>query len=232
MRLIESIRAELAGRIDPDYKEGCRSFFKEPVNPIGVRSADLKTIEAAAYKTIKLLSREDRYTIFEEMWRAGTLEEGAMVCHIGRRFKREFGRSEFKLFARWIDEYVSNWSHTDGIASWLLAGCIENDPSLRNALLTWTKSKNRWKRRAAAVSLLQEGKQGRSIDYILDVSKRLEKDSDVMVQKGVGWLLKETYPKRPEEVTEFLRLKAFPRQVVRYAAEKMSKADRAEVGLK
>ena len=52
-----------------------------------------------------------------------------------------------------------------------------------------------------------------------------------MVQKGAGWLLKETYPKRPEETMEFLRSCAFPRLVVRYAAEKMTKSDRAELGL-
>ena len=232
MSLVESIRAELGKRVDPVYREGCRNFFKEAVNPLGVRSPDLKAVEALAYKQIKPLSQEERYAIFEEMWRGGTLEEGAMVCHIGRKFKREFGRVEFKRFEGWLDRYVSNWAHTDGVASWLLAGCIENDPTLRIELLPWTKSKNRWKRRAAAVSFLQEGKQGRSIDHILNVSKRLEKDDDVMVQKGVGWLLKETYPKRPEEVLEFLRLNAFPRLVIRYAAEKMNKRDRAELGLR
>jgi 3-methyladenine DNA glycosylase AlkD len=95
----------------------------------------------------------------------------------------------------------------------------------------WTKSRNRWKRRSAAVSFLQEAKAGRSVDFIFEVSKRLTADADPMVLKGVGWLLKETYPKRPEEAVEFLRLNAFPRIVVRYAAEKMPAADRGEFGL-
>ena len=81
------------------------------------------------------------------------------------------------------------------------------------------------------MSFLQEAKRGRSFDFICEVCIRLEKDSDLMVQKGAGWLLKETYPKRPEEVLEFLRLRSFPRLVVRYAAEKLSKSDRAELGL-
>jgi 3-methyladenine DNA glycosylase AlkD len=81
------------------------------------------------------------------------------------------------------------------------------------------------------VSFLQEAKGGRSIDCIFDVCARLEKDINVMVQKGVGWVLKEAYPKRPEEVLEFVRLHKFPRLVVRYAAEKMSAPDRRELGL-
>jgi 3-methyladenine DNA glycosylase AlkD len=231
MTFIDRIRDELATRVDPIYREGCRNFFKEPVDPWGVRSADLKAVEAIAYKHIKLLPREERYAIFEDLWRSGKLEEGAMVCHVGRRFKREFGSNEFKLFERWINQYVHNWAHCDGIASWLLADCIGNEPALCDKLVPWTGSKNRWKRRASAVSLLQEAKRGRSVDYIFDICTRLQTDSDLLVQKGAGWLLKETYPKRPEETMEFLRLRAFPRLVVRYAAEKMTKSDRAELGL-
>jgi hypothetical protein len=50
-----------------------------------------------------------------------------------------------------------------------------------------------------------------------------------MVQKGVGWLLKETYPKKPRETLDFLdgwRPRA-PRRVLRLAAEKMISRDRA-----
>lgn len=196
-----------------------------------MRSADLKRVEALAYKQIKPLLLEERYAVFEELWRSGKLEEGAMVCHIGRKFKREFDAIAFKRFARWIDDYVHNWAHCDGVASWLLTACIENEPALRDKLIPWTRSRNRWKRRASAVSFLQEAKRGRSVDYIFDVCSRLEKDADVMVQKGVGWLLKETYPKRPEETVEYVRSRSFPRLVVRYAAEKMSAADRRDLGL-
>jgi len=52
-----------------------------------------------------------------------------------------------------------------------------------------------------------------------------------MVQKGVGWLLKETYPKKPAEVVRYLVAKRekTTRLVLRYAAEKMTVADRARV---
>jgi 3-methyladenine DNA glycosylase AlkD len=143
MALVEAIRAELAKRIDPRYREACRNFFKEDVDPWGVRSADLKAIETAAYKQIKPLPRSDRYELFEALWCSGKLEEGAMACHIGRKFKREFGKAEFRIFERWIDEHVHSWAHCDGIASWLLAACIENDPGLRDKLIPWTRSKNR-----------------------------------------------------------------------------------------
>ena len=90
------------------------------------------------------------------------------------------------------------------------------------------RSKNRWKRRSAAVSLIQEAKQGRNPATIFAICDLLLRDADDMVQKGVGWLLKETYPRRPREVLDFLdgwRARA-PRLVLRLAAEKMTGNDR------
>lgn len=49
-----------------------------------------------------------------------------------------------------------------------------------------------------------------------------------MVEKGVGWLLKETYPKRPRETVDFLvpRRGRATRLTLRYSAEKMTAEDK------
>lgn len=114
------------------------------------------------------------------------------------------------------------------------AASIANEPSLIRELPAWTESKNRWKRRAAAVAMLEEGKKGRHTNEIFDIASRMITDPDDMVQKGVGWLLKETYPKRPREVVAFLKpwRGRAPRLLLRYAAEKMSARDRETVLLK
>jgi 3-methyladenine DNA glycosylase AlkD len=50
-----------------------------------------------------------------------------------------------------------------------------------------------------------------------------------MVEKGLGWLLKEAYPKQPAAITGWLieQRGRISRLVVRIAAEKMTRADRA-----
>jgi 3-methyladenine DNA glycosylase AlkD len=87
------------------------------------------------------------------------------------------------------------------------------------------------KRRAAAVALVYSAKRGEHTRAILRIAAPLIEDEDDMVQKGVGWLLKETYPKKPVEVVRFLvanRAKT-TRLVLRYAAEKMTASDKARV---
>jgi 3-methyladenine DNA glycosylase AlkD len=183
------------------------------------------------YRELKRMTPTERNKYCNKLWKRGKLEEGALVCHVYRKFASQCGTCEFKLFESWIDRYVNNWAHCDGVSSWLIAACVENEPALKADLLGWTASRNRWKRRAAAVSLLQEAKKGRSSAEIFGISKDLVHDKDVMVQKGVGWLLKEAYPKRSEAVVEFLAESEPPRLVVRYAAEKMSPRDKARFGL-
>jgi 3-methyladenine DNA glycosylase AlkD len=165
----------------------------------------------------------------DKLWNADTMEEGTIVCHVYRRFAPHCGTCEFKLFERWVDRYVHNWAHCDGVSTWLIAASLSNDASLLSKLPAWTESLNVWKRRSAAVSLLQEAKRGANTELILNIASRLSGDANDMVQKGVGWVLKETYPRRPREVVSFLRTSQFPRLVLRYAAEKMTAIDRTRV---
>jgi 3-methyladenine DNA glycosylase AlkD len=225
------VRAQLCSAVDQQFGEGQRRFFQHEVDTYGVRGPQLKTIARDLYREVKAWPPARRNKLCTDLWKSRKLEEGAIVCYVYRRFATQCGACEFKLFERWIDRYVHNWAHCDGVSSWLLASCIANDPTLIRELPAWTESKNRWKRRASAVALLHEAKQGRNTAAIFDIAARLMTDADDMVQKGAGWLLKETYPKRPREVVAFLepwRGRA-PRLLLRYAAEKMNARDRAFV---
>jgi 3-methyladenine DNA glycosylase AlkD len=225
------VREELRSHIEPAYRAGMVAYVREPIDPYGVRAPEVKRIAAAVYKIVKPWPAAALRRLCGELWKSGKFEEGAIVIYVYRRLRKQFAAPEFALFERWIDRYVRNWAHCDGVSSWLVSGCIENDASLIPRLNGWTRSRNRWKRRAAAVSLLQEAKQGRHLEAIFRIAEALLEDPDDMVQKGVGWLLKETYPKRAREVVRFLepRRARAPRLLLRYAAEKMTPADRAQV---
>lgn len=222
--LLKSTRAQLKAAADPKFEAGLRWYFKEPVTPYGVRTPRVRELARIAYGDMKLWPVAERDRFVTELWKSGMLEEGALVCHLYRRFAKSCEEREFRMFEGWIDRYVSNWANCDGVSTWLIAASIANRPGLADRLAAWAKSKNRWKRRSAAVSLIQEAGRGRQTETIFHVCELLMLDHDDMVQKGVGWLLKVTYPKKPREVLDFLerwRSRA-PRLVLRLAAEKMT----------
>lgn len=226
--LLKSTRARLKAAADPKFEASARWFFKEPVKPYGVRTPEVRELARIAYRDVKLWPAAERDRFMIELWKSGMLEEGVLVSHLYRRFAKTCDEREFRMFEQWLDRYIGNWAHCDGVSTWLIAACIANRPGLADRLARWTKSKNRWKRRSAAVSLIQEAKRGTNTETIFHICGLLLNDTDDMVQKGVGWLLKETYPKRPREVLDFLDgwRESAPRLVLRLAAEKMTDKDR------
>ncbi len=229
--LAARVRSELSAAADARFREGVNAFFKAPVNAWGVRSPDVHRIAAAASREAKRWTPAERKRFAVDLWKSGRIEEGGVVVCVYRRFAGSHAEPEFRLFEGWIDRYVRNWAHCDGVSSWLIAACIANRPGLISQLFAWTNARNRWKRRAAIVSLLQEAKQGRSTEAVLAIADAMLDDADDMVRKGTGWVLKEAYPKKPAEVTAFLvqRRERAPRLVLRIAAEKMAAADRARI---
>ena len=98
-------------------------------------------------------------------------------------------------------------------------------PQYVKKLKTWAKSKNLWKRRASAVSLITLAKKGIFHEEVFAIAEILLLDSEDMVQKGYGWMLKETSNADEQAVFQFvMKHKAvMPRTALRYAIEKMPK---------
>jgi len=227
--LLTQVRSQLAARADPKFRESAMRFFREPVDLYGVRTPTVRKISQAAWREVKHWPLAQRNSFCTALWKSGKLEEGGVAIEVYRRFAKQCGSAEFRLFVRWLDRFVTNWGHCDGVSCCLLAASIENQPELIALLPAWTNSPNRWKRRAAAVSLVREARRGRSTAAIFQIAGPLMEDSDDIVRKGVGWLLKETYPNKPREVLSFLKpwKGRAPRLVLRLAAEKMTPQHRA-----
>jgi 3-methyladenine DNA glycosylase AlkD len=196
-----------------------------------VTSPQAQKIAAAVYRQIKGWPLAERNCFCNELWKSGSGEEGTVAIYLYRHFRSQCSLCEFRLFEKWIDRYVNNWGHCDGVAHYLISASIENEPELAALLGPWTASANRWKRRAAAVSLVHGARRGKNLRMIFQIAERLLPDDDDLVRKAVGWLLKEAYSAKPREVVRFLkaRKKSAPRLVLRIAAEKMGTTDRDAV---
>jgi 3-methyladenine DNA glycosylase AlkD len=229
--LLERTFLKLEELRDPAFAAGVSKFFKEPVTARGVRSPQLIELSREIYLEIKPWPVRTRDQFVTELWKDPHMEGGALACYVYRKFAKTFSEREFRLFERWLDRYANNWGHCDGLSVYLLAPAIAHGPELAHELPAWTQSKNQWKRRAAAVALVKEGKRGRHTELIFEIATALACDPEDLVQKGAGWLLKETYPAKPREVVKFLRERGeqWPRLVLRYAAEKMTSEDKRAV---
>jgi len=103
------------------------------------------------------------------------------------------------------------------------AGGTPWPPKLRKELKEWARSENRWLRRATAVSLIVPVKQGRFLDAAFEIARILLTDSDDLVRKGYGWLLKDVSIRYLSEVFDFVMMhkQVMPRISLRCAIERM-----------
>lgn len=229
-KVIVDIRQELKKRSDPTTKQSGERFFKEPVKLYGVKTALVSKIGAEYFKDIKHLPKQEIFNLCEELWHKGIMEETFIACQWSYRLRRDFTNKDFKLFERWIKKYVTNWAACDTFCNHTMGSFLEMYPIFAKKLRGWAKSKNRWQRRAAVVSLIVPTRKGEFLPDIFALAEILLEDPDDMVQKGYGWLLKVASEAHLQKVFSFVmkNKNKMPRTALRYAIEKMPKAKKVK----
>jgi 3-methyladenine DNA glycosylase AlkD len=108
---------------------------------------------------------------------------------------------------------------------------IASKPTRAKTVFRWAKSADRWHRRAACVALIRGSRAKMFFPEITKLSDFLLADQDDMVQKGLGWLLRETAKFDAKRTVPYLmeiRRRA-PRLVLRTACETLTPAVRKRV---
>ena len=228
--VIERIRRELKDTADPEIRKISQRFFKEPITCYGMKTAAVNAIAKRYWKEIKQQDKHYIFNLCEELYRSGYLEESFIVSEWAHRLSDRYEREDLAVFWHWIDTYITNWASCDGFCNHTMGDFIEKFPEAIDELKAWTRSDNRWMRRAAAVSLIVPAKHGRFLDESIEIASLLLTDNDDMVQKGYGWLLKEASRKHSDEVFSFVMAnkRKMPRTSLRYAIELMPKERKTE----
>ena len=222
-KTIRSIRQELLKNSDEEVLNGSKRFFKETIKPLGVKSAIVTRIGKDIFKTVSDKSKYQIFELCEELWKSGYLEESFIACHWSYYVHKQYEPEDLHIFEKWIDEYVDNWASCDTLCNHTVGTLLEMYPETVSALEEWTRSSNRWKRRAAAVSLIIPARKGLFFRQILNISDLLFGDNDDLVQKGYGWMLKASSEAHQKEIFHYVmeHRKNMPRTALRYAIEKM-----------
>ncbi len=221
--ILNDIKKDLKKLSDSKTKESGKRFFKEDIVLYGVKTPIVQKLAKEYFKDIKDKSKEEIYTLCEELFKSGYMEEAFIACNWSYYLKSDYEKGDFKIFKKWIERYVSNWAVCDTFCNHTMGSFIEKFPKFIKEIKKWTGSKNRWVKRASAVSFIVPAKQGKFLKDVFDISDSLLLDKDDLVQKGYGWALKVASNKHQKEVFDYVikNKKIMPRTALRYAIEKM-----------
>lgn len=226
-KILDEIRQALQSIADEEARNSSARFFKKGEEALvyGVRTASVTRIATEfRYKTATY-SKQDVFTICEELWKSRYLEEAFVACRLSEALEKQYEPADFRIYERWVNEYVNNWADCDTLCNHTIGSFVMRYPQYVSELKKWAASPKRWTKRASAVTLIIPARKGLFLNEIFEIADILLTDKDDMVQKGYGWMLKAASESNQHEVFNYVisKKKVMPRTALRYAIEKMPK---------
>jgi 3-methyladenine DNA glycosylase AlkD len=225
------IRRALKDGGSAEHAAGVQWFFKDEIKSHGWYTADLRRAAVRSRREVRKEHGLDfLIEVADRLFSGSVLEEKIVAVFLLENLDREFRDTEFRLFENWLDR-ISSWADHDALVHDLIAPMIASKPARAKTVFHWAKSANRWHRRAACVALIRGSRAKMFFPEITKLSDFLLADQDDMVQKGLGWLLRETAKFDAKRTVPYLmeiRRRA-PRLVLRTACETLTPAVRKRV---
>jgi len=156
-------------------------------------------------------------------------ERVAVVMILTSRFRKAdlAGKKEIYDFYFKNITGINNWDLVDSSAPEIVGGFLFLSGGPREILYELAKSDDLWQKRIAMIATFYFIKEG---DYkdALKIAEILVTDKEDLIQKAVGWMLREIGNRNQEIEEKFLKrfYKTMPRTMLRYAIEKFPEAKR------
>jgi 3-methyladenine DNA glycosylase AlkD len=221
----ESIAAEIRHVLrnggSAEHADGVQWFFKDEIKSHGWYTARLRSVAVRFRRRIgKEFGLNFLLRVADKLFAGRVLEEKVFAVFLLEKMTEEFDDAEFRLFESWLPR-ISSWADHDGLVHYLIAPMVASKPDRTARVFRWAKSPDRWHRRAACVALIQGTRRKMFFSEIRRLSDLLLSDEDDMVQKGLGWLLRETAKADAKRTVPYLMSirKQAPRLVLRTACE-------------
>jgi 3-methyladenine DNA glycosylase AlkD len=157
------------------------------------------------------------------------LETKGVGIEVMACYRRTFEPRLLREWKRWLAEgHSSNWATTDAICGALIGPLLVGRPGLLARVAGWSRDPNMWVRRASAVGLIPSVRRGLGLDLAYQVASRLHGDQEDLIQKAVGWMLREAGKADEARLERYLRSSGptIPRTTLRYAIERFPPARR------
>jgi len=227
--MFNDLRKELRRKANKKKAKNLQRFFKTGKGEygegdlfLGVMVPEQRKI-AAKYKHLKI---EDLNRCISSKFHEERLT--ALLILISAFTKATTDKG--KIFNYYIKnrKHINNWDLVDLTAPNIVGAYLENkDKSL---LYKFAKSKDIWERRIAVLSTFYYIQRGDCKDA-LKIAEILKNDEHDLIQKAVGWMLREVGKRCSQKIEkEFLKknYKTMPRTMLRYAIERFPERERKQ----
>jgi len=219
---LERLKSDLRAQADQSRVKVLSSFFKTGKGDYGEGDVFLGIYVPKTRKVIEKyldISLQDIASLLVEKVHEFRL---AALLILVQKYARanEQGKEEIATFYIKNAKKVNNWDLVDSSAQFILGDFLfDKDKSI---LLKFAKSDDVWERRIAIIATFGFIKKD-SFWETQKIAKLLLNDEHDLIQKAVGWMLREMGKRNQKVLEEFLNEHArdMPRTMLRYAIERL-----------
>lgn len=235
--IMNQLLSEMLAKADPSQVAGLSRFFKTGPGQYGEGDKFLGIKVPVTREVVKACWRQTSFDELEECIRSEYHEVRlAALLTLVQIFTH--ARKDAALQQRCIDfylthtEYVNNWDLVD-LSCYELLGrwLLERDRRLLYDLAR--DGRTIWEQRIGIVSTMQFIRHGQLDDtyVIADIFINKPEPLHGLLQKAVGWLLREAGKRDEDRLRRYLKLNGsrMPRTMLRYAIEKFPPEERSAI---
>jgi 3-methyladenine DNA glycosylase AlkD len=222
-------RREVRELADPQTAEFLQRYFRagpggygEGDRFLGIRVPQLRRLA----RRHRSLAREEMLELLRSPWHEERLLALLLLVEryrLGAETEREV------IFRTYLSHtrHVNNWDLVDASAEQIVGARI--NPDQITVLERLASSESLWERRIAILSTFHWIKRG-EFRPTLRIAELLAGDSHDLIQKAVGWMLREVGKREFRREEEFLRqhYRRMPRTMLRYAIERFPEVRRRQ----
>lgn len=229
----EQVIAELRALADPVRAEGEKRYFKGTINNFGVTIPQKRALEKRLCKGLETtLTVGQAMAVCDELLGHRLFEPTLFALGFLEGFADRLGPDELVRCRGWLeDDLLDNWAAVDTLCPHVIGTMLSRQPNLVDEVKSWALSENPWTRRASAVSFVLLLRKGEFVDVAYEIADTLLRSKEDLVQKGLGWMLREAGTTDPERLETYLlaRGPAVPRTSLRYAIERFAPEKRKDI---
>jgi 3-methyladenine DNA glycosylase AlkD len=226
-KVARALDRELKAIGTPERAEGEKRYLKSDLDFYGATLAQIRASAKEAFAPIR--AHEDLMALAEELWSKPVFER-RMAASIGLELNRDLLTArDLKVLERFLRE-SKTWALVDWIAVKTTGSIVERFPSAVKTTDRWARDEDFWIRRSAILSQHDPLRDGRSFDAFTRYADPMLEETEFFIRKAIGWVLRDTSKKRPDEVWAWIAPRAHRasgvtmREVVRYLGDERADA--------
>ena len=233
-KLIADLHQAIKNTTGRNFPVSDRQFHKhDEYLSYGLKASEFRNLMKEFHLQFLVLSLQKKMDLALDFLKQRVGDLGHVGLYILTLSVKDLGPEHYAYLDS-LPVHFKSWSHVDHLALGVMQPLLwKYRKEMLELLDEWSRSPIRWKRRASVVTFVRKvAKSGEFTEEAIHLCENLIWDEEDIVQKGVGWALKDNLRSAPDRLLPYikdLRRRGVSSTITLYAIRDLKGAERQEV---